>query len=85
MRRLVEASHGHKKIILYSVPGKEGFYRKLGFMHLLTAMAIFDDPQRRSSADTWEMPSPAARRHERSTVSLALERFSPCCFGALRM
>jgi ribosomal protein S18 acetylase RimI-like enzyme len=41
--RLVEASRGHKKIILYSVPGKEGFYRKLGFMRLLTAMAIFDD------------------------------------------
>ncbi|QJR14873.1 GNAT family N-acetyltransferase [Usitatibacter palustris] len=39
--RLVEASRGHKKIILYSVPGKEGFYRKLGFMRLLTAMAIF--------------------------------------------
>ena len=42
--RLVEASRGHRKIILYSVPGKEGFYRKLGFMRLLTAMAIFDDP-----------------------------------------
>jgi ribosomal protein S18 acetylase RimI-like enzyme len=41
--RLVEASRGHKKIILYSVPGKEGFYRKLGFLPLLTAMAIFED------------------------------------------
>ena len=41
--RLVEASRGHKKIILYSVPGKEGFYRKLGFRRLLTAMAIFDN------------------------------------------
>jgi hypothetical protein len=41
--RLVEASRGHKKIILYSVPGKEGFYRKLGFMRLLTTMAIFED------------------------------------------
>lgn len=41
--RLVEASRGHKKIILYSVPGKEGFYRKLGFLRLLTAMAIFQD------------------------------------------
>jgi ribosomal protein S18 acetylase RimI-like enzyme len=41
--RLVEASRGHKKIILYSVPGKEGFYRKLGFLRLLTAMAIFED------------------------------------------
>lgn len=42
--RLVEASRGHKKIILYSVPGKEGFYRRLGFRRLLTAMAIFEDP-----------------------------------------
>lgn len=41
--RLVERSRGHKKILLYSVPGKEGFYRKLGFLPLLTAMAIFDD------------------------------------------
>ncbi len=41
--RLVEASRGHKKIILYSVPGKEGFYRKLGFLPLLTAMAIFEN------------------------------------------
>ena len=41
--RLVEASRGHRKILLYSVPGKEGFYRKLGFLRLLTAMAIFED------------------------------------------
>ncbi len=41
--RLIEASRGHKKIILYSVPGKEGFYRKLGFRGLLTAMAIFEN------------------------------------------
>lgn len=43
--RLVEASRGHRKIILYSVPGKEGFYLKLGFRPLLTAMAIFEDEQ----------------------------------------
>jgi ribosomal protein S18 acetylase RimI-like enzyme len=43
VKRLVAASRGHKKIILYSVPGKEGFYRKLGFMRLLTAMAMFED------------------------------------------
>ena len=41
--RLVQASRGHKKILLYAVPGKEGFYRKLGFRPLLTAMAIFED------------------------------------------
>ena len=41
--RLIEASRGHKKIILYSVPGKEGFYRKLGFRRLLTGMAIFEN------------------------------------------
>ena len=29
--------------MLYSVPGKEGFYRKLGFMRLLTAMALFEN------------------------------------------
>lgn len=40
---LMKLSRGHKKIILYSVPGKEGFYRKLGFLRMLTAMAIFQD------------------------------------------
>ena len=41
--RLVALSQGHKKIILYSVPGKESFYRKFGFRRMLTAMAIFED------------------------------------------
>jgi ribosomal protein S18 acetylase RimI-like enzyme len=40
---LVDLSRGHRKIILYAVPGKEGFYRKLGFRRMTTAMAIFDD------------------------------------------
>ena len=43
MSRLVQASQGHKKIILYSAPGREGFYRKLGFLRLLTGMAIFEN------------------------------------------
>ncbi|MDT4873419.1 hypothetical protein FQZ97_1086620 [compost metagenome] len=42
---LVEMSYGHKKIILYAVPGKEPFYRKLGFMRMKTAMAIFENQQ----------------------------------------
>lgn len=41
--RLVERSRGHKKIILYAVPGKEPFYRKFGFLRMTTAMAIFED------------------------------------------
>lgn len=41
--KLVSMSAGHKKIILYSVPGKESFYRKLGFKRMSTAMAIFAD------------------------------------------
>jgi ribosomal protein S18 acetylase RimI-like enzyme len=41
--RLVALSRGHKKIILYAVPGKEPFYRKFGFRRMLTAMAIFED------------------------------------------
>ncbi|HRC87879.1 MAG TPA: GNAT family N-acetyltransferase [Thermoanaerobaculia bacterium] len=43
--RLVELSRGHKKILLYAVPGKEGFYRKFGFLRMLTAMAIFESPE----------------------------------------
>lgn len=41
--KLVSFSEGHKKIILYSVPGKEPFYRKFGFRRMLTAMAIFEN------------------------------------------
>ena len=40
---LVKRSSGHRKIILYAVPGKEAFYRKLGFRRMKTAMAIFQD------------------------------------------
>ena len=41
--RLVDLSKGHKKIILYTYPGKESFYRKLGFKRMATAMAIFEN------------------------------------------
>ncbi len=41
--KLVEFSRHHKKIILYSVPGKEAFYKKLGFKRMSTAMAIFEN------------------------------------------
>ena len=44
IRRLVERASGHKKIILYARAGTEGFYRKLGFLHMNTAMAIWRDP-----------------------------------------
>jgi predicted acetyltransferase len=40
---LIRLSAGHKKIILYAVPGKEAFYRKFGFKRMTTAMAIFED------------------------------------------
>ena len=41
---LVERSRGHRKIILYAVPGREPFYRKFGFLRMKTAMAIFQNP-----------------------------------------
>jgi ribosomal protein S18 acetylase RimI-like enzyme len=41
--RLVELSRGHRKIILYAVPGKEPFYRKFGFRRMTTAMAMFQN------------------------------------------
>lgn len=41
--KLVELSSGHKKIILYSYPGKEEFYKKLGFKRMSTAMALFEN------------------------------------------
>ena len=44
IERLVAASAGHKKIILYANPGAEGFYQRLGFLPMNTAMAIWNDP-----------------------------------------
>lgn len=41
--RLVDLSKGHRKIILYAVPGREPFYRKFGFRRMATAMAIFEN------------------------------------------
>ncbi len=44
--KLVELSKGHKKIILYACPGKEPFYKKLGFKRMSTAMAIFENQKK---------------------------------------
>lgn len=41
---LLGAAHGHRKIILYAAPGKQGFYRRLGCGRMRTAMALFEDP-----------------------------------------
>jgi ribosomal protein S18 acetylase RimI-like enzyme len=43
--KLIKLSEGHKKVILYANPGKEGFYNKLGFKQMNTAMAIFSNEQ----------------------------------------
>lgn len=43
IERLIDAARGHRKIILYAVPGKEDFYRRSGFRLMKTAMAIFED------------------------------------------
>jgi len=44
IRRLIAAARGHKKIILYANPGTESFYRRLDFLPMNTAMAIWSDP-----------------------------------------
>jgi len=44
--KLKDMSAGHRKIILYANPGKEGFYKKLGFKRMSTAMAIFQNQAR---------------------------------------
>ena len=45
VQTLIASSCGHKKIILYSNPGVEGFYHTLGFRRMNTAMAIFENEQ----------------------------------------
>jgi GNAT superfamily N-acetyltransferase len=46
IRRLLAATEGHKKIILYANPGTEAFYGRFGFLRMNTAMAIWRDPAR---------------------------------------
>jgi ribosomal protein S18 acetylase RimI-like enzyme len=46
IQKLIVASKGHRKIILYAVPGREPFYAKFGFRRMKTAMAIFADPEK---------------------------------------
>jgi GNAT superfamily N-acetyltransferase len=46
VQQLLELSAGHKKRILYAVPGKEDFYKPMGFLRMSTAMAIFPDHER---------------------------------------
>lgn len=43
VERLLAATAGHRKVLLYSVPGRESFYRRFGFRRLLSAMARFQD------------------------------------------
>ncbi|OYV01784.1 MAG: GNAT family N-acetyltransferase [Burkholderiales bacterium PBB5] len=43
VQKLLDQAQGHRKILLYAVPGKEPFYKKFGFMRMRTAMAIFQD------------------------------------------
>jgi len=45
IQQLINFSTGHEKIILYANPGKEGFYSKLGFKKMNTAMAIFQNEE----------------------------------------
>ncbi len=44
--KLLEFSKGYQKIILFSCIGKEGFYSKLGFVKMNTAMAMFKNQEK---------------------------------------
>ena len=35
-----------KNVVLWAVPGKEGFYARLGFKRMLTAMALVENPEK---------------------------------------
>lgn len=43
MTRLITLSRGRRKIYLHAAPGKESFYRKLGFQRTGTTMTMFQD------------------------------------------
>ena len=54
--KLNELSAGHRKIILYANPGKESFYKKLGFLPMRTAMAIFENQEKAIQGGLVEEP-----------------------------
>ena len=54
VKKLIELSNGHNKILLYSYPGKEEFYSKIGFRKMKTAMAIFKNQEQ---AVEWQLIS----------------------------
>jgi ribosomal protein S18 acetylase RimI-like enzyme len=43
--KLKDFSSSHKKIILYANPGKEMFYKSLGFAPMKTALAVFKNSE----------------------------------------
>jgi predicted N-acetyltransferase YhbS len=52
-RRIMHFLAGKSKapsILLYAVPGREGFYAKLGYRKMKTAMAKFPDPEMRQKS-----------------------------------
>jgi len=54
VEKLIDQSKGHNKILLYSYPGKETFYSKIGFRKMKTAMAIFKNQEQ---AIEWQLVS----------------------------
>ena len=46
VNKLLEFSKEHQRVILFSNIGKEGFYSKLGFAKMNTAMAIFKNQEK---------------------------------------
>ncbi|MFG0250478.1 MAG: GNAT family N-acetyltransferase [Phycisphaeraceae bacterium JB051] len=59
IEKLVDDSKDHKKVILYANVGKEGFYTKLGFHPMNTAMAMFKDQQWALDAGVTRLPDNA--------------------------
>ena len=52
VKKLIDFSKNHNKILLYSYPKKEDFYTKIGFRKMKTAMAIFKNQEQ---AIKWEL------------------------------
>ena len=45
-QKLLDSVKGYNKIILFASIGKDGFYEKLGFAKMTTAMAVFKNQER---------------------------------------
>ena len=74
--RLVRLASGHKKIILYAVPGKGAFYKSFGFRRMTPPWRSSKTPSKPTPTGTWVAPKAtfALRRGRSRSICRSQDR-----------